>query len=477
MVTFDHLKNAGYPAYKALESRLSAETVRVAVTGLARAGKTVFITSLIHNLLAVARGSQNTLPKFLDLGIAERVVSAAVLPAAAEAIARFRYAENLADMAAKVPKWPSRTADISQISLELVMRRKPGRFGKVLGDRKVTVEILDYPGEWLMDLPLLNRGYAQWSEETLKAAAIGVRAHLSGKFLEFVRALNPNSVADEDTAKQAHTLYKEYLEACRDRHELRFLQPGRFLQRGPWDNLPLLWFCPLPSVPDKLKSGSVAKSMADRFEKYKAMQAEFFENHFQRFDRQIVLVDVLAALHAGKDSLEDTRRAIAEIAGEFRYGGSLLLRAFGRRIDRVYFAATKADHVPQSKRKQLAVLLEHMAGKASQEIGAKRTKLGFGALASVNCTQDGIRTIAEGRVVEVVLGHFLPKSNTESVADTVHAVFPGEIPVVMPSDQFWANKLFKMHDFKPPQLNPGGVTGIPHIDLDDALTFLLGDKL
>ena len=43
------------------EATLNETTVRVAVTGLSRAGKTVFLTSLIHNLLAMGR-NLNTLP-------------------------------------------------------------------------------------------------------------------------------------------------------------------------------------------------------------------------------------------------------------------------------------------------------------------------------------------------------------------------------------------------------------------------------
>jgi hypothetical protein len=44
-----------------VERTLNEDRIRLAVTGLSRAGKTVFITSLIHNLLALGKG-RDTLP-------------------------------------------------------------------------------------------------------------------------------------------------------------------------------------------------------------------------------------------------------------------------------------------------------------------------------------------------------------------------------------------------------------------------------
>ncbi|MGQ3031249.1 MAG: YcjX family protein, partial [Ferrovibrionaceae bacterium] len=140
---------ARFEQVRELAGRLTGtDTIRLAVTGLSRAGKTVFITSLIHNLLAVARGHRGALPRLHDAGIGERLTGARVVPPAIEAIARFPYAENLAARAAAEPAWPPTTADIAQISLELTVQRDPAGLGRLLGARKITLEILDYPGEW-----------------------------------------------------------------------------------------------------------------------------------------------------------------------------------------------------------------------------------------------------------------------------------------------------------------------------------------
>src|SRR5258705_8707979 len=91
--------------------------------------------------------------------------------------------------------------------------------------------------------------------------------------------------------------------------------------------------------------------MAERFEVYKREAVtRFYEDHFRHYSRQIVLVDVLRALLAGRDAFEDTRLAIDAILDSFRYGhgGIISKLLFGAPIDRVLFAAPKPDHFPST---------------------------------------------------------------------------------------------------------------------------------
>src|SRR5207253_7266518 len=85
--------------------------------------------------------------------------------------------------------------------------------------------------------------------------------------------------------------------------------------------------------------------MARRYEAYKdAVVRPFFRDHFARLDRQIVLVDALAAFNAGPEALHDLEAALAGILECFRIGrGTLFSEIFRPRIDRILFAATKAD--------------------------------------------------------------------------------------------------------------------------------------
>jgi uncharacterized protein len=372
------------------KTALNETTVRIAVTGLSRAGKTVFLTSLIHNLLALGR-HRDTLPalrRCLEADGATRLHSIRVVPAGTASVPRFDYEKKLADLASGTPAWPSRTDNLAQIVLELEIERA-GPIAQRLGRRRIRLELLDYPGEWLIDLPLLDQGYAQWSRETLTLLRQSPRRALCAPFLEFLTAVQPNDAADEAMIACGHALYRDALESCR-RLGLRYLQPGRFLCPGPRGDVPLLWFFPIDDAVAYGSRSSLVKLLHGRFEAYKAdIRDQFFDTYFTDFDRQIFLVDVLSALHAGKAAFEDVERAITEIARQLRYGTNWLPRPVGkiangalrhwlsnlplpartagqaaqsvtgRRLERVAFVATKAGSEGGSEGGKAAAGSEH----------------------------------------------------------------------------------------------------------------------
>ena len=45
--------------------------------------------------------------------------------------------------------------------------------------RTLTLDIVDYPGEWLLDLPLLTKSYEQWAAESLALSRQAPRAQLA----------------------------------------------------------------------------------------------------------------------------------------------------------------------------------------------------------------------------------------------------------------------------------------------------------
>src|SRR5262249_59285389 len=95
------------------------------------------------------------------------------------------------------------------------------------------------------------------------------------------------------------SLVTEYPRACRDgRFAMSLLPPGRFLMPGNLAASPALTFAPL-DVPTggTAPEGSLWAMMVRRFEAYKDVVVRpFFRDHFARLDRQIVLVDALAAV-------------------------------------------------------------------------------------------------------------------------------------------------------------------------------------
>src|SRR2546430_5352296 len=137
---------------------------------------------------------------------------------------------------------------------------------------------------------------------------------------------------------------------------MSLLPPGRFLMPGNLAGSPALTFTPLDLPADgTAPEGSLWAMMTRRYEAYKDLVVRpFFRDHFSRLDRQVVLVDALAAFNSGPEALHHLEAALAGILDCFRIGRNTLLSSLFRpRIDRILFAATKADHLHHSSHDRL----------------------------------------------------------------------------------------------------------------------------
>ena len=166
-------------------------------------------------------------------------------------------------------------------------------------------------------------------------------------------------------------------------------RPGAFLLPGAFAGTPAVTFCPLPTGEDpKPGRGSLWAMMERRFESYKsAVVRPFFRDHFARLDRQIVLVDVLSALASGPQAISEMERALARILECFNPGAkSWLELVLGRRIDRVLFAATKADHVHSESHDRLEAILRYMV--RAPLLGARRARARGGRRGAGGCARN-----------------------------------------------------------------------------------------
>ncbi len=451
-------------------------TVWLAVTGLNRSGKTVFITSLVHNLLS-ALHQPHRMPLLRVVGEG-RLIAARLDSRKTDRLARFPYRRNIERMAGTPAEWPARTTDISEIEIDI--RFVPtGALGFLLGRvgggaATLRLKIVDYPGEWLLDLPLLTQSYADWSRATLRLCRRGLRADVGRDFLAYVSDHRHDSAAGDEEARRAHELYRQLLLAARNQHGLTFLQPGKFLEPGSLGERPYLWFAPL-DIPDGVErqgDGTLGALMEQRFETYKnEVVMRFYDQHFRNYSRQIVLVDVLGALLAGREAFEDTRLAIEAILESFRYGHSgIIMRLLrGVRIEKVLLAATKADHVPEVQRDHLAALLRNMAALPALEIASHSAGMDVAALASVVSTDEDTQEI-DGHRVQVVVGRPVGRANKAKF-------FVGNVPIRPPRPEAWGKPFLNIPVFEPPVIDVSPVDGVAHINLDLALDYLIGDRL
>ena len=165
--------------------------LRLGVTGLSRAGKTVFITGLIANLLNRGRMPQ------LVAAREGRIELVHLQPQPDVTLPRFDYEGHMAALTGDMPRWPDSTRAISE--LRLSFRTRPsGWFSGMRGPQTLHLDIVDYPGEWLLDLSLMEKSYAVWAEETL--ARIERRKEAAG-FLAEARAVDASRRLDEPEAQ------------------------------------------------------------------------------------------------------------------------------------------------------------------------------------------------------------------------------------------------------------------------------------
>ncbi len=442
--------------------------IRLGVTGLARSGKTVFITSLVANLLDRGRMSG------LSAAAQGRIEAAYLQPQPDDTVPRFAYEDHLGALKASTPRWPESTRAVSELRLSLKVKPR-GLLGGISGVRVIHIDIVDYPGEWLLDLALLDKSYVEWSAEEF--AKLGARAQAAA-FLEAAQGVDGAAPHDEPLAARLAEVYTGYLTAAREAGYYD-CAPGRFLLPGDLEGSPVLTFAPLPEAPAAGRKALV-REMERRFEAYKAKVVKpFFRDHFARIDRQVVLLDALGAIHKGPRAVEDMRQAMSDILEAFRPGRNPFLTRLlrGRRVEKILFAATKADHLHHSQHAALTAIVEAMLRSASDRARFAGAETRAMALASVRATvEDELRH--DGETLSCVRGKLMESGKQA-------AFHPGELPsdpskLLQPARdgaETWLDEDYQIMNFAPAVLDLSPGDGPPHIRLDRVAEFLIGDRL
>lgn len=443
-------------------------SIRIGVTGLARAGKTVFMTSLIANLLD--RGRMPHLMAEAD----SRIELAYLQPQPDDTVPRFDFEGHLQRLTGPDPVWPESTRSVSELRLTLRVRR-PGLLAGFQGPRTIHLDFVDYPGEWLLDLALLDVSFSQWSQKVIEKMKKRPEA---SDFMRLSSGTDATTSHDEQAAQALASSFTGYLTAARAAGYYD-CTPGRFLLPGDLAGSPVLTFAPLPKD-QPAPRGSLGREMERRFEAYKSQVVRpFFENHFARIDRQVVLVDALGAINAGPQAVEDMRTAMADLLAAFKPGrNAFLTRLFqGRHVEKILFAATKADHLHHTQHGRLTAIMEALLRSASDRARFAGAQTAALAIASLRATTE--ETIShQGVDLGVVRGTLLEDGRQA-------AFYPGALPE-NPNDllasaragaENWLDEDYRVMNFAPSRLHLRPGDGPPHIRLDQAAQFLLGDKV
>lgn len=434
--------------------------IKLAVTGLSGAGKTALITGVLEQLL-YANESQS-LPYF-NVRQHQRLIGCRLHTSPNWDTPRFDYEKAIECLTHTPGQWPESTRDVSEIRLELKYHPERGVAGKVLDERCLTVDVIDYPGEWLLDLPLLSLTYEQWSEQQKVLLTKEPRKNMAENWLnelDKMTAIATNTDAERQL-KMLAAEYRDYLAAGKEQG-LKLLQPGRLVLPGDLAGTPSLDFFPWPleqPIPDAWRG-----LLERKFDYYKEhIVKPFYQQYFRHFNRQLILVDVLGALEGGESHFDELKLALNAIMQSFNYGkNGLLKRLFSPQIDKVAFVVTKADSVMPSDHTKLTGLINALTLEARQQLQFERIPFDTFSVAGVSTSQ--WKQLKNGTNV------------LEGVDESGQLVRIGapHVPGRLPTKHDW------QQGYVYPQFQPEFTLAdspLPHIRLDKLLNSVIGDKL
>ncbi|PMF98680.1 nucleoside triphosphate hydrolase [Vibrio breoganii] len=436
--------------------------LRIGVTGLSRAGKTAFITSFVDQLLHTS--THDNLP-LLAAQRDARVLGARRVPQKNLLTPRFNLDGSYESLTLETPQWPTPTRDVSEI--RIAIKYKPSSKARKLISRHATlyVDLVDYPGEWLLDLPMLEMDFQAWSEQQLLRLQ-QINLPEVEAWLARSQHLDYDEFNDDKLINDVAAQYTKLLLDLKSKG-YQLIQPGRFVLPGELADAPVVLFFPY-IFKDKPAKGSAVNLLSKRYKEYQQQVIKpFYRHYFSSFDRQILLVDVLTPLNQGEHAFSDMQVALTEIMKSFSYGkNSLIRRLCSPRTDKLLFAATKADHITPDQHSNLNLLLRHLVQPIWQHVSFESVSMECMPFASIKSTDAGF-VDQKGKSIPVV--------NGTTIEGNALTLYPGEVPATLPKAEFWDKQGFDFVSFRPQ--NYVEATPLPHIGMDKVMQFLLGDKL
>ena len=455
-------------AIKTRFNRVWDNRICIGVTGLSQSGKSTFITSFINQLRN--HGSKNARLGKLSIAINHRIHQVKIHPLEDRELPLFDYDKAIRGLSQNEPRWPDSTTDISGVLIEVVLKNGKTLIGKA-AFKSIFIEIRDYPGEWLVDLPMRSMSFYQWSTFIGKQLQSEPRLKIDGNPFSALSAINPFQEYNPDVISKLQQQYCNFLRNCKSNSpSLSLLQPGRFIQPGKNTQSSMLDFVPLVGCTNfdqeavsKSHQYTYYKILEQRYETYKSQLIEsFFKEFISPVQRQVVLVDVLNVLNGGKSFVDDMVEALDMISESFKYKKGW----FSSSIEQVHYIATKVDHVVVGDHDNITNLLGCIVKQSLEGIKDHRVKYKVDAVASVRSS------VAE---VDSKLGMEAIKAYDE--IGKVIKYLPPRIPDHIPHGVEWdAFNGWRWPKLSPPKgIRASHDQTLPHIRMDYVLESLIGD--
>ena len=187
----------------------------------------------------------------------KRHIATKIVPQQALTIPTFEYNNALSALlpVEGEPTWPASTERINTLRLAIKYQSNSGLRGHFAPQSTLYLDIIDYPGEWLLDLPMLEQSFADWCESQYSLLQQTARNEKAKPFLTALAELDLSASVDESKLADVASLYQQLLLGLKKDTKLAMLQPGRMLMPGELKGAPLLQFFPVANVPDDISEG------------------------------------------------------------------------------------------------------------------------------------------------------------------------------------------------------------------------------
>ncbi|WP_137165446.1 YcjX family protein [Salinimonas lutimaris] len=428
---------------------------RFTITGLSRSGKSMLFTSLMTMLRYRSEGRYECLPllEHLPMALVEHMWIAPL-----EGFAMFEVEAHLD--ALENQRWPAPTEDVYGFKLVVRLRQSGAVKKYLLPYTDIEFEFIDYPGEWLTDLPMLQKSFQQWSDSAWAQQMNRPQRDYAGVWHDAVNDFDFDQPPTPEAIRHLLEQYRGYLSHAKQ-NGITLLQPGSFLLGTKGYDWEQHGFTPLPSA----VSSDITHPWTRHFSaNYKHFQQKWLKSlqqkTFKQADKQIILIDLFEGLNHSKQHLYQLKETLSHLADTFQYGednwfSRHVLRQ--RSISKVAFVAAKADLIPAAHRDQLLVLLKQVTEGARARFADKSVQFEHFLVSALTATDPGstptsLRYINEQRKYIEADFEPLPDTLAQMSAQEHFPVLPAQVP----------------EDYLPRILNGRG--------MDRLLQFLLGDQ-
>ncbi|WP_373819297.1 YcjX family protein [Glaesserella sp.] len=447
--------------------------LRLAVTGLSRSGKTAFITSFVDQLLHINTGDNAHLNLFAPARN-KQIISVKRVEQHDLTVPRFEYDKNRACFESEPPYWCPSTTGISEIRLAIRYQRQDSLLRHIKETGTLYLDIFDYPGEWLLDLPLLSQSFKEWSQAQ-QLVHKGDRAELAQTWLKQVKQLDLTAKANENQLADLSEQYTDYLLKCKQAG-MQYIQPGRFVLPNTERGAPVYQFFPLLDLSEsdwerleKSPNHSIFHTLKKRYSYYQQKIVKpFYEDYFSQFDRQVILADCLTPLNHSQQAFIEMKIGLQQLFKHFHYGNrSLFSRLFSSNIDKLLFIATKADHITSEQLPNLESLMRQLVQEGGRHAEFEGIETGYQAISAIRATEPVVAT-QNGQSFKAIRG-------VRSSDKKLVTLYPGSVPNRLPDASYWQSNKFEFDQFEPKKIDFD--QPIPHLRMDAVLQFILADAV